>query len=80
MEAVANEYVDHCKRLEESELQAAAVAELFTGKNDYDGLKKLVDEKFAAVCKKFPASPLGQVVDEETSNTRTPRPREFALV
>jgi hypothetical protein len=82
LEAIAKEYVDHCKRLEESELQAGAIAELFTGKNDYDGLKKLVDEKFTAVCAKYPATPRGVVLDDDAPPpvTRTARPREFALV
>ena len=77
----AKAYVDHCRRLGQNEAEAAAVAELFTGKQDYAGLKGLADAKFAEVCERFPATPQGDPnVGRETQPARRERPQEFALV
>lgn len=76
----AKAYVDHCLRLGQNETEAQAVAELFTGRGDYAGLKKLADAKFAEVCERFPAAPAGQVETPPAAPVRRERPQEFALV
>jgi hypothetical protein len=77
-------YVTHCNQLGQDEAEAKAVAEMFAGKGDYEGLKGLAERKQAAVWEKFPAGVSGDPgkpkEDPEPKPTTPARPREYALV
>lgn len=79
---LAKGYLDHCLRLEQPEVEAKALADMFVSKQDYAGLKTLVDAKWKQVCEKFPAGPSGDVnAGQEQVEAEKPkgRPQDHQL-